>query len=442
MRNLAPELKWNEIALCMLASLLLLSPAGSNLILVFGGNYYPELGVIFIYLVSTAIYPGLGKKVLAVVRTPYVLLGFGFVFIAAFLGFVNNDVSPAEAYGISRSFMACCIGFSVFRVHSRSGSKKTLSVIFALATFTIIFSFLYNVAFLSAEPKRPYSLFAIVVISVFLTFRGSVFQKLIWMVFMFIISVHSGFRAYIGYSAVLALMMVFSTALDVIRIKSGRLVFSVSRLAQVATVSVVFIFGTPVFVAGAYQWIMQDESRYHQLIYKFEEQYGEYKDGNVDGKLDPRIDMNNFIFSSFLDFILPNGFYNRSDYSIHSVWGTERISFDASSPTRDGGFLFMSMSFGLLLSAPLMLFMYFKILVVCIKNGIRDAVVRILISAVLTGYYFTSGAMFTVIDMAFYFGFALAAVTSVRPLAHFGNLGMIKNNERHRLHLGQLRSHA
>lgn len=422
MRNLAPELSISEILLCIITSALVLSPLGSNYLLVIGGSFFPEIGIAGVYVLHIILLRK--KRNISSYRAFifYSILAIILCLIGDFLSFLLNDVSIIEIYAISGAIIFLFLGYSIF-MSCRDASLRNLgSLLFVLSISSLFFAFIYNVAIVEQAPKRSYSIFAMATASMFIAFRGSLMQKVVWIVALFAMAVHSSFRAYIVYAAILAAMIILKSALDIFQYKSGSWVFSVKQLSQLSVFLLVFLVGTPLFISAAYEWIMQDQSRYHQIIYKFQEQYGEYRDGNVDGDLDPRIAMNQFLVKNYEDYILPNEFFSRNVYSLHSAWGGESISFEASSPTRDGGFIFLTASFGLLVSIPLTFIMVVKIFLSRMKNDFKDLFARALISIVLFGYYFTSGAMFLIIDFAFYFGFLLAVVSSARPLSCFNSI--------------------
>lgn len=417
MNGVSPQGVWRTILmfiLLLMSSMLLLSPLGANYLLVYGGNYFPEPVFVLIIVITSAIFPRFFGFVASIAKSPFFAISLLSCLVAALLGMTLNGTNLIDSYSASRSYMVFVIGVCAVIVASRkeiSFQKLFISNIRILATCTLISSLIYFAVIHGASSiKSAYSITAIILLGYMSIYEKNVLKQAIVISLLIYCAVLSSYRAYILYVFIMFFSVYLNNILSVILLRKNGIVLNLASLRRLfVLISVLIILG-PSIVDGVTEWVMQDSSRYHQIVYKMEQQYYDLINGTVDGSTDARLDMYDFFFANVHGYILPSGFFDRQSYVMSAPWINEAIRFDGSSPSRDGGFFFMAMTFGVMyLSILLFLFVY-KFSVSMKKLSFKDSLLKM--PMIITGVmlFVSMGNIFLVIDVAFYFGIMVGII--------------------------------
>jgi hypothetical protein len=398
-------------AIMMLSALLLLSPMGANLLLVIGGNYYPEPAALVLILIVSMLYPAVALLIKQILSSYIFLVATAMCVIAALLGALLNGVDIIQSYAATRSFLVFAASFSlVFVVYNKSPDfqREFFVNVKCMSIYTLLFAYVYFMLF--APPtlvKSAYSIGAIILLGFLAVYEKSIRSQISILFLIMFCAVTSSYRAYIFYTLILAAAVFIYPMLTMFGRRHGVLFVDSQKMKKAAALFGFFWLTAPIAAAIATQWVMASESRYHQIVYKMEQQYEEWQYGSFDADADARVGMLSFFVKNIHGYLLPSGFFDRQSYTMESPWMSESVTFIGSSPSRDGGLLFLCISFGFVFVALFSTMFILKMIFVLSSLPYADSLIRIMLFVPCVILLFSMGNVFLVIDVAFYFGISL-----------------------------------
>jgi len=374
----------------IILSLLVLSPLGSNKLLVLGGVFVPE---ILIVLLGVIFF----KKSKYILNYVISSLTYLFIIISCilliFLGYLNGE-NVTISYSVCRAFVFLCIGWGLTNyVYYHSKTPSNLLII--LVIFTTIWSLVYFTVF-SQTTKAPFSIPLMMLI-----FYFSYLSKDIRMVFLAIftlifISIISAFRLYWIYSTIFILAFILGYFKNILFIDNGTIYIRKSNAMMIMS----FIFVMPLFVFllsdSVLQWFSADASRYNQIVWKSTELYNSIIYGdNLDESTYIRMLQFQYYINNWSDFILPSGFYDNTNF------------IGGSSAIRDTMYYYMSIVFGVFASV----FIVFFIVKNTVKNIVRskyEKIPRVALISIFSIIFLFNGSSLTIISHSFYLGIVIS----------------------------------
>ncbi|MFT5308497.1 MAG: hypothetical protein ACI93R_002708 [Flavobacteriales bacterium] len=330
----------------MLAALFVLSPVGANKIVILSGYHVPELFFLLLVCCSVVLFKPFSLEIFRIVFDSPEFHLLVILFIALGVLALMRGVSVLDIYQSIRVWLFFFLGvlFSklIFKYKIISIDYLHLLVFFSVL-FSLVYFFLYD-----DSSKRPFSvsLFFLATMLCFFSGRILVFYVLA-VVFAYMVVV-SGFRVYFIYY----FMFIFFYFLAAM---SGGRFFLI--LITMSIISCLIYFLRFELWDLFWTWVQQDESRYHQIVYKSLEFYDYlFGYGLADESATVRYEQYKMIFENISCCIFPNGMLSNSQYVFQSLYDNSSIDFGESVVSRDSILLSFLLSLGVVVMFPFAIF--------------------------------------------------------------------------------------
>ncbi len=390
-----------EQASLLLAGGVLFSPLGWVL-LTFGGNLYIEpaaLAVLGMLLVSRS--PALAYLNFLLLRTKFVPVAA--LLMMLFLIGVAWSGDLVACYGDLRATLVLSAGFFLVATRNRRVRVNAIVAMFILNLLSVATSIVFYRYVWSDDVavKNTYAFSSMIFIFCLMTRGTSVVWYAAALLVAGYICITGFYRQYYLYTALAAVdFIVFALASLLLAGRSvGRYALTFGALA----LALALLFPTVLTFTGGY--LSADETRSVQSIEKFGNILTYIQTGELGGGDETRALYMTFIAANLPAFLLPSGLGSRLLIdNWGSRWSSARITIpDANSI--DGGHLFLSAHFGLLIGLALsMCVVVLAVRAVWAERSMRAACSHLIYLFCTISFFSLTGAMFTTLNFAVSFG--------------------------------------
>jgi hypothetical protein len=373
------------------ATLLLLSPIGSNELLVIRGFFIPELGLLLI--APLAIF---GYKLPRIflrysINTSRRLLMVFAILLLFIIGTINSG-DIVRSYSVTRAFVSFILGIYLVNFLYRYFDKKHAQFAVMTLVFFALFSALIYFSFISSGPKSAYSLPLILIFAYLTSLTRNFFLLFISITLISYMVITSGFRAYLLYGFIILCTLILTLISKSLVLNSRGLRARKDTLVilfLVILIPLLFQVSWPYI----YNWIASDPSRYHQIIFKSSQLFSFLAGGEAGSSIATRMSSFNFMIENWQEFLFPRGFLDfvNNGVSVH----------------RDSIFGYLVYTFGFIISFFIVIFIYWRLFFNVVRSN-GDKGMRLAIIACLTVMFFTFGLVLTVIGQSFFFGMLIS----------------------------------
>ncbi len=397
------ENKQEIIAWCIiiLSSVLILSPMGSNKLLVFSGVFVVEIVLFPIILIAYSHFNSVKMGISSLFYSGQLFIVLLCTLALFFVGGISGD-SITGSYSMARSMMFFFIGWWFVSVGMKVTGKHKLLYLLAIIIVLSVLSSVYYYEVDSPGIKSPYSLSVLCLLALLaVEFKNKKF--LFFVIFTVgLLSVKSSFRSYW-----LALIFLYSGLFytyfrDIFILSGTRVVLNSNKILQLSALIIVCTLLSTLLASHIYEWIASDPSRYHQIIYKSQELFNTVIYGDTLGSSEAeRLGQLSFLLVNWGSFILPGGFQN----------GSSLFTMHDSSPVKDSVYMYLSVVLGMVLAIPSICYVILR-LAIGYNNTIQPLRPLFLsIIFIIVIIFFTQGAVLMKVSDAFYLGTLLAYLT-------------------------------
>ncbi|WP_373974906.1 hypothetical protein NT239_14930 [Chitinibacter sp. SCUT-21] len=384
---------------------LMLSPFGSNMVLVFGGNYYPEFFVVFLLVVINIFFPSIYSYVIGCFNQYSVIAWAAWCIFLVVLGGALLHGNYIAAYADARSFLVFILAFVYFSRVSPSDPMSRDVLLFHVVCISLVAHFIFFSFFAgsgdddSIKLGYPFAMFFCLLYAM----RNNV--KLRYVLIFVVIVVYAAVTSFYRQNWIMASILVFASVLSCLTLnKKPSLIF----LKLLLLLGIIFIM-MPIVQSIVFDYFSSSESRYIHSIKKFENlmdllKYGEAGEGD-----DIRAAYIEFFISNIYAFLLPSGFGHKAMYYLTSLWTDQKLPVAGASV--DGGYIFGFVHLGVITVLLGMIYIISCVITRISEEsmfGCKVIYLAILLSCAVI--FVTNGQVFTVITAAFFYGAALGSI--------------------------------
>jgi hypothetical protein len=396
-----------------LIAILLTSPFGWSVLLNFGGRYFPEAGLVLLFVVNIALDSRfiitlggfLAKKpVLAWISLCGLLLLAGCVFHRQFFA----------SYGDFRSSLILGLTFFLAKEATRDSetSGRFVKFLALTCTLSILANAVYYSGFSTISSVKQMVPTGIILLGIFLSLK---YSSLLTTALVILISAYllvtSSYRS--NFVVVIFIMTAYLLAslqpISQRRIGATRMLDRLMLLAGVAGI----ITALPVLISTATNYLRSDPSRYYQSVVKVQQLQDALRAGRLYQADPTRAAYPGYVSDHFAEFLLPSGFGHEAIiYKWRSMWtpANEAMAFGNSV---DGAHLFLAAHFGLALGLFLFIAVFWQVGWAALRTPLSEFFVRVLLLAAFGVFFVTFGGhMFAQMGVAIGSGLFLGVMSA------------------------------
>lgn len=390
-RPISLPLRTLDLFNAILVAVLLASPFGWNLLLNFGGRYFPEIGLALLFGVNAVLDQRFIGAVGRFLATKQVL---AWIFVSGLLllaGYAFHRQIFA-AYGDFRSSLILGVAFFWAKGATQTeGAPGRFSKFLALmCVLALLANAVYYAGFATIDSVKQMVPTGIILLGLFLCLRqsGLLMTAVVILISTYLLVTSSYRSNFILVIFVISAYMVASLyPISQRRLGAARIL---DRLVLAAGV-MALIPALPVLMTAAMNYLRSDPSRYYQSVIKVRQLQDVLRTGRLYEADPTRAAYPGYIGDHFAEFLLPSGFGHEAIiYKWRSMWtpASEAMAFGNSL---DGAHLFLAAHFGLVLGAFLFITVFWQAGWAALRTSPSEFIIRVLLLAAFGVFFVTFG---------------------------------------------------
>ncbi|MDA9448622.1 hypothetical protein XI01_18230 [Bradyrhizobium sp. CCBAU 21360] len=414
-----------ELNCALLAGLGLLaaSPIGYQVILNFGGNFYPEPLIATVLTVFALTQPAAWRAVLRSLSSPSTATLFVGLTLLAAEGLIFTDGDVIAVYADFRCILILVAALQLATSRMVQVRYYAINALFLIVLFSVIGHALFYL--LRGAPGPGESIKAVYP-TIGLIFLAAVAQRRRWFTLHAVViglsvfvAITSFYRSNMIVAALLALAFLPALAR---RMHAPRPSLSNLGFVCASILCAVFLWiYFPDISDKIFGFLSADERRYGQTIGKLNNLFEFFRTGEVGGGDDSRVEYLNFIGNHFEAFLLPSGLgYRAIIGNWGPIWSSTKMN-NLGANSIDGFHLYMLAHFGLFLSIALIMQPAIRLARYTAQiSSSFDAVPQLIYVLALLLSMVISGNTFSIVSSAVAFGACLGYLGSKDPATNGG----------------------
>ncbi len=378
---------------------------GSQYLLNFGGNFFPEFLILPWLILSVLILSPKTKKLGRFIWNKTFLMLIFSVFAITLIGLFREEADILNYYARTRALLLFLIvAYAGYYAQKHNDHERYLEILFWISLSAVLLNFgntIISTISIGNSVKSPFSIFAYLIVIGFLVRKNNMLGALI---FVFLLVINS-FLSFFRQNYILAILVVLYFLFILIKSTSSSIKQKLIVVNTIAIVIVFIAFSSFNIEAMLMDFLNSSESRYIQSIGKLNEMMNSIEGSQLGESENIRLLGIEYMISNLNYYFLPNGLVNDSVFEIYSIWGGEAHNIVGVSIVRDSMFAYFVICFGYIIVIPIMIFGMVLTIRFLFGSGNKEARKRvILFSTIFWFMFFMDGASITQFEKAFFTG--------------------------------------